>query len=113
MAPVRNVTWTAALIDAVGYATAAVALSIAVCLLAPARGARWANAGAVLTALGGIAFATGDFAYGALGWYATTDAIPAETGTKLMTYIKDNSAALMATFIAVAWFLSRAAAHPR
>jgi hypothetical protein len=93
MAPVRHATWSVALIDAVGYATAAVALSITVCLLARPRGARWAAAGAVLTVLGGITCATGNYAYGALGWYSSataTDALPADTGAKLMTYIKNN-----------------------
>jgi hypothetical protein len=99
--PVRDAMWTATLIDAMGYASATIALSIAVCLLAPARGSRWANIGAVLTSLGGIAFATGEFAYSALGWYATaTDVLPVDTGTALMSYVEDHPAHMITPVIA-------------
>jgi hypothetical protein len=83
MAPVRNATWFVALLDAIGYVAVTVALAVAACLLAPARGARWANTGAVFTALGGIAFGVGDFAYGVLGWYATSNALSADAGSRL------------------------------
>ena len=97
VAPARDALWTGSVIDGIGFAVAAVALGLAVCLLAPARGAAWANVGAVLTALGGIAFATALVASGVLGWYVTaTEALPAEAGSTLMAYFEDNPARLAA-----------------
>ena len=101
IAPVRDAAWTAAVVDHVGFVVAAFTLGIAVCVLAPARGATWANLGAALAAVGGILFGGGVFAYGVLSWYATAvEAIPVESGTALMTYFADNPAHLSGPQIA-------------
>jgi hypothetical protein len=96
IAPNRDGAWLGTLIDGLGFAAAGVALGLAVCLLAPARGSVLANVGAVMTGLGGVAFCAGIISFGSFAWYATsTDAIPAETGTALMTYLEDNPGHLM------------------
>ena len=87
----RDSAWTMYLVDGLGFAVAGVALALAVCMLARARGAAWANIGAVLTALGGMVFFAAEFAFASLAWYAsTTDALPADAGTKLLTYLQNN-----------------------
>ncbi|MEV6104806.1 hypothetical protein AB0M28_08835 [Streptomyces sp. NPDC051940] len=89
--PVRDAAWAGSALDGFGFAVACGALSVLVCLVAAARGARWAHAGAVLTTLGGMFFAAGIFAFGALGWYATsTDALSAGAGAGLLTYVEDH-----------------------
>lgn len=91
IAPHRDAAWLGAIIDGLGFAAVGIALGLAVCLLAPARGSRWANAGAVATGLGGVAFCAGMVSFGSFAWYATnTDAIPADSGTALMSYTEDN-----------------------
>jgi hypothetical protein len=91
LAPLRDAAWTGAVIDALGFAAMGVAVGIAVCLLVPARGAVWATVGAVLSGLGGVAFAAGMASFGVLVWYVTaTDALPAAAGTTLMAYVEAN-----------------------
>lgn len=90
-AGVRDAAWAGLVLDGIGTAAAGVALGLAVCLLAPTRGAAWANVGAVLVAIGGMLFATAIVGYATFGWYATaTDAIPAEAGASLMSYAEEN-----------------------
>jgi hypothetical protein len=96
IAPHRDAAWLGLVIDGLGFATIAVALGLAVCRLAPARGSAWANIGTVVTGLGGVAFCAGNVAFGSFAWYATnTDAVPADAGTALMAYSKDNPGHLM------------------
>jgi hypothetical protein len=90
-APVRDALWTFATVAAVSTAIAYIAVGLAVCLLAPSRGAVWASAGAVCTALGGVGYAAGFFATGAIHWYATSTVIPAEAGTALLRYAGEQS----------------------
>lgn len=91
IAPIRTSWWAWHLFGGLGVAAAAIALALAVCLLVPARGATWATLGALLTALGGLAFYGGVAAEGVLGTYATDpDALPAESGTTLITFVDDN-----------------------
>lgn len=91
IAPIRDGMWTGIVIDALAFAVLGVALSLVVCMLARSRGAVWATVGAVVTSLGGIAFAMGAFGFGSLAWYATdTTAIPVETGTEFLKYAVDN-----------------------
>jgi hypothetical protein len=93
LAPVRDAAWAGSVLDGLGIAAAGIALGIAVCLLAPARGAVWATTGAVLTGLGGVAFSAALVAFGVLAWYVTaTDAIDAEAGTALLAYFEENPA---------------------
>jgi hypothetical protein len=89
LAPVRDTAWAALLVDGLGFAVAGAALALAVCMLTRARGAVWANVGAVLTTIGGMAFFAAEFAFGTFSWYAT--ALPADSGTQLITYVHDNS----------------------
>ena len=82
----REATWAFSLV--VGSATGAafLTLGLAACLLVRGRGSTLATAGAVLTGLGGLGFAAGFFASGALHWYATADAVPEPAGRALMEY---------------------------
>jgi hypothetical protein len=50
-----------------------------------------ATVGALLTGLGGVGYGAGFFAYGALGWYATSPALPAPAGSALLAYADDNA----------------------
>jgi hypothetical protein len=93
LAPLRGEAWASYLIDSIGFMVAAVALSIAVCLLAPARGAGWANAGAILTSVGGMVFSAAVFAFAMLAWYGT--AVPAESGGPVLAALKDDGGHLM------------------
>jgi hypothetical protein len=96
LAPHRDAAWLGALIDGLSFAALGITLGIAVCLLAPARGAVLANVGAVLTGFGGLAFCAGMVSFGSFAWYATnTDAISVESGTALMTYIENNPAHIL------------------
>lgn len=86
-AGVRDAAWAGLVLDGLGMAAVAVALGLAVCMLTPARGAAWANTGAVLAGLGGMLFATALISYATFAWYATaTEAIPVEAGTSLLSY---------------------------
>lgn len=91
LAPVRDAIWTAILIDAVSFAAIGLSLSLCVCLLAPDRGARLANIGAIVTTLGGVLFAMGAFAFAALTWYVTdAAALPVAEGTRVLEYAVAN-----------------------
>jgi hypothetical protein len=91
LAPHRDAAWLGATVDGLAFAAMCVALALAVCRLAPARGWVWASVGAVVTGIGGVAFAAGMAAFGSLAWYATsTEAISVQAGTALMTYVDDN-----------------------
>jgi hypothetical protein len=77
--------------DAAWFAAVGITLGLAVCTLAPVRGSTWANIGAVLSGLGGIAFCAGMVSFSSFAWYATdTAAIPADSGTALMAYVEDS-----------------------
>jgi hypothetical protein len=88
VAPGRDATWAALLVDGLGFAVAGIALALAVAQLARSRGAAWANTGAILAIVGGLAFCAAEFGYGVLIWYAT--ALPAGTGGQLITQMQDN-----------------------
>jgi hypothetical protein len=95
IAPIRTAWWAWHVFGGLGTTVLAVALGLAVCRLAPRRGAAWATGGAVITALGGLAFLGAMGAEGVLGYYVTdTDALPVETGTNFMSYVNDNVAQL-------------------
>jgi hypothetical protein len=91
LAPHRDGAWLGSLVDGLALAAIGVTLAIAVCRLAPGRGAALATVGGVLTGLGGIAFSVGMFAFGSLAWYATSpEAVQPDAGEALMTYVNDN-----------------------
>jgi hypothetical protein len=95
MAPIRDNLWAGILIDSTGYAVVAITLALATCLLVQHRGSRWANTGAVLTMLGGVLFAMGQFGHAVLGWFATSKAISTEAGKALVSYADDNPVRVM------------------
>ena len=91
IAPIRDAMWGAIVVDALAFAVVGLSLSIVVCGLARARGAVWASVGAVVTTLGGIGLAMGEFGFASLSWYATdTDAVSVAEGTKLLEYSVDH-----------------------
>ena len=77
----------------VGIATGAAFLSLglAACLLVQERGSTLATAGALLTGLGSLGFASGFFASGALNWYATAGVVPEPAARALLAYAEQNS----------------------
>lgn len=89
-APVRDAAWLGSVLNVVGHSAAAIGLAIAVVLLVPSRGARWANVGAAFTALGGVLFGAGALAYITVAWYGTSPALDAASGTALFDYLKGN-----------------------
>jgi hypothetical protein len=91
LAPRRDAAWLGSVIDGVGIAAIGVGLALAACLLVRRRGGTLATVGAVLSALGGVLFAAAIISAGTLVWYVTdTGALPAETGTAMMSYVEDN-----------------------
>lgn len=89
--PIRDAMWRTIVVDALAYAVIGVTFAIAVCALARSRGAVWATVGGALTALGGIAFAMGEFAFVSLSWYATEPAaLSADQGTRLLDHAVDH-----------------------
>ena len=91
IAPIRDAMWGTIVLDAVAFAVVGITLSIVVCGLARSRGSVWASVGAVVTTLGGIGLAMGEFGFAALSWYATdTDAVSESAGSKLLDYSVDN-----------------------
>lgn len=122
--PIRGDAWTGTLVDSFGLALVAITVSVATCVLVRGRGRRWADVGAVVTTVGGIAFAMGGFARGAVGWLATADQVPASGGAEVLRLVEDEPMHLMAVAmagfllftlgtlaLAVAWW--RSAAVPR
>ncbi len=96
LAPVRDAIWTAILVDAVAFAVIGLSLSVGVCLLAPIRGARLANIGAVVTIAGGLLFAMGAFAFAAFTWYVTDPtALTVQDGARFLEFAVANPEHLM------------------
>lgn len=91
LAPARDAVWTFSLIGGFATGVAYIAAGLAVCMLVQYRGAAWATTGAVLTGLGGILFCAGFFAWGAVSWYATSDAVPADASRALFAFVQDES----------------------
>ena len=101
IAPNRDAAWLGAVVDGLGFAAIGIALGLAVCMLARRRGAVWANVGAVMCGIGGVAFCAGMTAFGSLAWYATgTDVIDAEAGTALLSAVESEVAHLLAVQMA-------------
>jgi hypothetical protein len=85
--PVRDAVWVFGLVEGLGAAVAYLCAGLAVCLLTRDRGSVWATVGAVLTGLGGLLFAAGFFAFGAMSWYASSPG-----AATFFDYFQDNSA---------------------
>jgi hypothetical protein len=90
IAPVRDAAWLGVLLDGASFGVVGVTLGLVACLLAQGRGRNAALVGAALTTVGGIVFAMGGFGFAALAWYATSDAIPADSGRALLEYAEEN-----------------------
>ena len=97
----RDAAWVGHLVECLGYGLAGFGLALATCLIVRRRGAAWANAGAVMVALGGVLFAAMGYTVGVLGWYATAaDALPVSAGTALLAYAQADPARLVAADVA-------------
>jgi hypothetical protein len=92
IAPVRDAAWLGMLLDGAAFGVVGVTLGLVACFLAQGRGRVAALVGAVLTTVGGILFAMGEFGFATLAWYATSEAISTESGRALMSYVEDNPA---------------------
>jgi hypothetical protein len=101
--PIRDHAWTGTTVDAFAFALVSVTLAVATCALVRRRGRHWADVGAVVTVVGGIAFAMGGFARGAVVWLATADQVPADAGATVLQLVEDEPGHLMA--LAMAGFL--------
>lgn len=88
---IHEAWWAWHLFGGLANTLMAVAVAIAVCILAPQRGAVWATVGAAATVLGGLFFGAGVAAEGAaMGYAGDPQALPRRAGAALLTYINDH-----------------------
>lgn len=85
----RNAIWTFSLVGGLAIGLTYVLAGIAVCLLVSRRGATLATSAGLLLGIGGVAFASGFFSSGVMGWM-TTGASPDDT--TFFDYFWDHSA---------------------
>lgn len=104
IAPIRDTAWLGITLDGLAMGVLAVTVALASCMITPGRGGRWADVGAVITVLGGIAFAMGAFARGVLSWFATTESIGADAGGTLLALVTEAPTRLL--LVAMAGYLS-------
>jgi len=91
VAPSRDSIWLGVMVDGLAFALVGITLALVVSGLVRARGATWATIGAGFTAVGGVVFAMGAYAFGALAWYATdTSTLDGETGGRLLDRAVDE-----------------------
>lgn len=95
LAPHRDGIWVGTLADGFALALVGVTLALVVLGVVRRRGSRLAEVGAVMTVVGGIAFAMGSFAHGAGAWFATSDAISTDAGTALLQRVEDTPERLL------------------
>ena len=103
VAPIRDTAWLGILLDALAMGVLAITVSLATCLLTSGRGRRCADVGAVVTVLGGLAFAMGAFARGAVSWFATADQVGGAAGSRMLALVQEEPTRLM--LVAMAGFL--------
>lgn len=78
----------------------AVTAAIAVCMLAPRRGAAWATVGATAILLGGLFFGAGVAAEGAaMGYAGDPHALPRQAGAALLKHINEHPERYVAAII--------------
>lgn len=87
-AAARNEAWVFSLVTGLAIGASYVLAGIATCWLVVGRGAPLATAGAVLTGIGGLLFASGFFALGVASWFASAD-VPG--GADHFEYVQDNA----------------------
>lgn len=120
IAPIRDTAWLGIALDGFAFGLLTITASLATCMLAPGRGRRWAEVGAVVTIIGGLAFAMGAFARGAVSWFASDPTLGADAGRTLLALVEDEPARLLMVamvgfllvtvgmlVLAVAWWRSR------
>ena len=90
IAAIRDAAWTGMLADGIAFAVVGVLFSLTVLSLVRSRGRAPALVGAIITSLGGLLFAMGSFAFASFAWYATSAAIPVDSGKALMAYAAEN-----------------------
>jgi hypothetical protein len=90
---VSQTWWAMHFFGAVAVTMQAVSLSLAVYLLVPARGSRFALTGGLLASLGALLFSVGIASEGVVMAYATdTDALAPAAGADFLTYVEKNPA---------------------
>jgi hypothetical protein len=90
IAAVRDAAWAGILADGIAFAVVGVLFSLTVLSLVRSRGRVWALVGAIVTSFGGLLFAMGSFAFVSFAWYATSPAIPVDSGKALVAYAAEN-----------------------
>jgi hypothetical protein len=90
IAPIRDSAWAGILADSLAFAIIGVTVGLVVLALVRARGSVIALVGAAATMIGGLLFAIGSYAFVAFAWYATSDAVPVETGKALLSYVDQH-----------------------
>jgi hypothetical protein len=88
---IHETWWAWHLFGGLANTLMAVSLAVAVCVLAPRRGAVWATVGAAATLLGGLFFGAGVAAEGAsMGYAGDPHAVPRQAGAALLKYVNDH-----------------------
>ncbi len=90
VAPVRDAAWAGLLADGIAFAVVGFTLALTVLGLVRQRGRVLALIGAVLAGVGALLFAMGSYAFVSLAWYATSTALPAESGKALISYAVEH-----------------------
>jgi hypothetical protein len=97
---IHEAWWAWHLFGGLANTLLAVTLAIAVCVLAPRRGAVWATVGAAATLLGGLFFGAGVAAEGAaMGYAGDPRALPRQAGAALLKHINDHPERYVAAII--------------
>ena len=100
LAPLRDNAWVGTLVDGFAFGVLAVTLSVVTCFLVQARGRHAATVGAVATIAGGLLFAMGSLAHGAVAWFATSDVVSVQAGTALLEHVEDEPLRVMGPVMA-------------
>jgi hypothetical protein len=97
IAPMRGYVWAFFVVAAVQLIVGACAAALAAWILAPARGARWANAGGSLVWLGAAIYGVGVGGWAAVYYFGTDPAaLNAATATRLIDHVNDDTARMLA-----------------
>jgi Domain of unknown function (DUF4386) len=97
IAPSRGYVWTFFLLAGVQLIVGACAAALAVCLLAPARGAHWATVGGSLVWLGAAVYGVGIGGWAAVYYFGSDPAVldPA-TAARLIDHVNDDTVRMLA-----------------
>ena len=100
IAPLRDPAWAGMFADSLAFAVVAITASLVVLAQVRTRGRVLGLVGAVAAFLGGVLFAMGSYAFAAFAWYATSNAVPPNSGRALMAYSADHPEHLRAPAMA-------------